>query len=135
MDAYRRKEIYCDGIFNYEYQKAGFVHRIWKNDARSPYKMKEPDMEKPKNRLEAIKFKRIAPIQSIFVTTMRELVKGKENELDEEFGRQKWHHWVRYDNSGFYYPQLDDIERLTEILGEEPPIKYVKNVQQQLSQV
>jgi len=101
-------KFYSDGLFNYELTKSGFVHRIWKEDAINPNSMKEPDMEKPKNRIElATIYRKVFPPKQEFVTSLREQLKGKEPELEEFFG-ERWKHWIRRDNSGFCYPTWED---------------------------
>jgi len=111
-------KFYTDGLYNYRLVPAGFVHRIWRDDAESPNSIKEPDMEKPKNicPFVAIVRRPKLPSKQWLAPRLKQLFRGHEKELDETFGRHKWRHWIRTDNSGFSYPSKEDWQQLQTFL-------------------
>jgi hypothetical protein len=123
---------YTDGLYNYQLLKSGFVHRIWKDDAETLFTIKEPDMEKPKNRLDiATLHYKVFPPQSRFVEDLRAEVIGKETELNILFG-ERWKHWIRRDKSGFYYPTYEDWVVLKEKFGITISASFVTSNQTRL---
>lgn len=63
------------------------------------------------------KYKIPKSMQVAFAKWLRKYVSGKELQLDREFGREKWQHWIRTDNSGQSLPSPDDYRRLKEVLN------------------
>lgn len=44
-------KFFSDGIFNYRLKPDGFVFRIWKQDARTPFSLQEPPKEKHRKKI------------------------------------------------------------------------------------
>jgi len=62
------------------------------------------------------KFKIPKSMQIAFAKWLKQYVKGNEDLLDEVFGRTKWEHWIRTDNSGACLPEPEDYHKLKELL-------------------
>lgn len=39
-------KFFTDGTFNYRLKRDGFIFRIWREDARTPFSLQEPPVEK-----------------------------------------------------------------------------------------
>jgi DNA modification methylase len=63
------------------------------------------------------RFKLPKSMRIAFAKWLRKFVKGKEEALDGEFGRSKWLHWIRTDDSGQSLPSPDEYVKLKRILN------------------
>ncbi len=59
----------------------------------------------------------ILPSQKDFVDYLKPRTMGYDGLLDEAFGKDKWRHWVRYDEGGFRYPSPEDWIELKKALN------------------